>query len=119
MGVAPDIGAFEFSPSLNTEPELSASHFKLLPPFPNPFNPKATIQFSFNQPAISHVSIDMIDLNGVWVETLINDTFNSGTHQIQWQASHLSSGVYFLKFNAKSSTGKYIFSKTEKVLFLK
>lgn len=119
VGVAPDIGAFEFSPSLNTEPELSASHFKLLSPFPNPFNPKTTIQFSFNQPAISHVSIDIIDLNGVWVETLINDTFNSGTHQIQWQASHLSSGVYFLKFNAKSSTGKYIFSKTEKVLFLK
>jgi len=119
IGNAPDIGAFEFSPTMKTEQELTPSKFNLSSPFPNPFNPTTTIKFSFNEPPISHVTVDVININGTWVETPVNDSFNSGQHQIHWTANHLPSGVYFLQFNATSPSGKIIFSKTEKVVLLK
>jgi len=79
--------------------------------YPNPFNPVTTISFSL--PTDSEVSIQVVNLYGRVVETLINHNMNSGYHAIQWNADFHSSGLYFVKMVA----GDY--HQTQKLMLVK
>ena len=79
--------------------------------YPNPFNPSTTIDFEL--PLRSKVLIEVYDLNGKKVESLVDMVFNSGYHSIVWNADSHSSGVYFIKMLA----GEYI--STQKLLLVK
>lgn len=70
--------------------------------YPNPFNPSTTI--SYQLPENSHVSIRVFDLMGKEISTLINSYKVAGYHNINFDASTLSSGIYFYKLTA----GKYV-----------
>jgi len=63
--------------------------------YPNPYNPTTTI--SYNVPLQSNVKVSVFDLNGRELQTLINAEHSIGEHQVQFDASNLSSGVYFYK----------------------
>jgi hypothetical protein len=68
------------------------AEFALGQNYPNPFNPSTTITFSLSHPA--HASLVVFDLLGREVATLVNGYTTSGTHEVQFNATHLASGVY-------------------------
>jgi hypothetical protein len=86
--------------------------FILYPNYPNPFNPSTTIKFSLN--TASKVNLLVYDLTGKLVDVIMKGEFKSaGTYDVVFNASRLTSGVYFLQLEA----GNY--SKTQKMVYLK
>ena len=89
--------------------------------FPNPFNPATTINYQL--PNNSHVIINVYNLLGQLVATLMNDEQSAGYHFIKWNGTDsnnktLSSGVYLYKIMAQSQ-GKNVFVATKKMMLLK
>lgn len=87
-----------------TDTEISElpNTFRLEQNFPNPFNPSTTIQYSL--PKASNVQIDVFDMMGRNVATLIDQRQNAGTHSVNFNAEQLSSGVYFYRLQAENFT---------------
>ena len=72
----------------------------LLRNYPNPFNPTTAISFSLL--AVGEVSLQVFDVLGREVATLLNnETLEEGEHEIQFDASGLTSGVYFYRLSAR------------------
>ncbi len=69
--------------------------------YPNPFNPSTSISFSI--PKSSFVTIIVYDISGNEVATLMNDYKSAGTHNVSFDASKLSSGVYLYRLIADNS----------------
>ena len=84
---------------------------KLYPNFPNPFNP--TTQISFSMERESKVLLEIYDINGRKIETLINNQITNGVQMVNWNALKYSSGVYFVKL----SDGKNLL--TQKLMLMK
>jgi hypothetical protein len=63
--------------------------------YPNPFNPSTTISFSL--PHATNVSLKVFDILGQEVATLVNGNQTAGSHEVQFNAAGLASGVYFYK----------------------
>ena len=72
--------------------------FILHPSYPNPFNPETTISFSI--PKYKNVMINIYDLKGSLIKTLINNYFESGNHNIVWNGSGYPSGLYIVKMTS-------------------
>ncbi|TNE71626.1 T9SS type A sorting domain-containing protein [bacterium] len=78
--------------------------FSLLENYPNPFNPTTTIRFSVAN--IANVSVKVYDSIGREVVTLVNEKqYSKGVHQIQLNASGLSSGVYWIRMKQQNQNG--------------
>lgn len=95
---------------------ITPGSFRLLQNYPNPFNPATTI--SYHIPEQTHVRIDIFDVTGKRIKTLLDAPIASGTHSIKWQGTFddgktVPSGVYFYRMIA----GSYV--QTRKLLFLK
>jgi len=86
------------STSTEVEPEVRAMAFRLHQNFPNPFNPSTTISFAIGRAAF--VRLKVYDVLGKEVATLVNETKQAGTYDVQWNASNLPSGVYFYQLQA-------------------
>lgn len=71
------------------------SVFELKQNFPNPFNPVTTISYAI--PTEGLVSLKVYDLLGKEVATLVRQKQEAGRHSVQFNASHLSSGMYLYK----------------------
>ncbi|MCF8306966.1 MAG: T9SS type A sorting domain-containing protein [Ignavibacteriales bacterium] len=67
--------------------------FELSQNYPNPFNPVTNIKFNLNKSA--HTSLKVFDMLGEVVAELVNGTMGAGTHSVRFDASSLTSGVYF------------------------
>ena len=85
--------------------------------FPNPFNPSTNIPFAL--PFESDVKVNIYDVRGRLVQELVNSYFGSGYHHIPWDASHLSSGLYFIRFESSSLENSKTFSTIQKSLLIK
>jgi hypothetical protein len=85
--------------------------FELAQNYPNPFNPTTSINFSIENTNLVNLSVHRI--NGEKVATLIDGMVESGNHSIDFDASSLSSGVYFytLNVNGMSTSNKMILMK--------
>ncbi|MCH8495581.1 MAG: CHRD domain-containing protein [Balneolales bacterium] len=66
--------------------------------YPNPFNPSTQIRFEV--PQSGDVSLEVFDMTGRLVSTLVNGTVAAGTHTVSFDASSLSSGVYLYRLSA-------------------
>ena len=85
--------------------------FALLQNYPNPFNARTVIRYSL--PSESDVSIQIFDILGRRVETLVQGEQRAGYHQITWHAGEKSSGIYFYRIQA----GEH--SETRKMLLIR
>ena len=79
------------------------SSFQLYPAFPNPFNPKTTIQYDI--PAETDVTLAIYDVQGRKVHTLENEHKSPGTFQVEWDGLNsagvrVASGLYFVRMTA-------------------
>lgn len=78
---------------------------------PNPFNPVTSIEFAI--PKDGEISLTLYDINGREIEKLATGIFRAGYHSIDWDASNLSSGIYFYRLNAPG------YVDTKKMILLK
>ncbi|MEE4310706.1 MAG: T9SS type A sorting domain-containing protein, partial [candidate division KSB1 bacterium] len=76
--------------------------FALHQNYPNPFNPVTTI--SYELPVTSDVVLNIFNIKGQLIKTLINDYQDSGNHDVQWEAKDVSSGIYLYKLTAGDYT---------------
>jgi hypothetical protein len=86
-------------------PGLIPNDFALAQSYPNPFNASTTIQYSL--PTACHVNLEIYDLMGNRVTTLLNGMEAAGFHQILWQAGEFASGTYLYRIQA----GDYVMVK--------
>jgi hypothetical protein len=91
--------------------DVFPTDFVLYQNYPNPFNPSTKIKFSL--PVSGRVKINVYNTLGQLVETLVDGEMNSGYHEINFDASKLSSGVYLYQLQAND----YI--SVKKMLLLK
>jgi hypothetical protein len=85
--------------------------YQLSQNYPNPFNPSTIIQYNLPNPGI--VSLKIFDVLGREVITLVNEEQKAGVYKVSFDASKLSSGVYFYRIQSGS------FVSTKKMMLLK
>lgn len=73
--------------------------YKLLQNYPNPFNPKTTIPFSVKERC--HVLLQVYDILGREVMTLVDDSHEPGFYRLTFDARHLPSGLYLYRIQMK------------------
>ena len=72
--------------------------FNLEQNYPNPFNPSTVITFDVKD--VQDVKLQVFDISGRLVKTLVNNKTSPGRHQVVFDASNLSSGIYLLRMQA-------------------
>jgi len=95
----------------SNQPDERISEFKLGQNYPNPFNPSTVIPFTLAER--SDVSLDVFDVTGRRIATLVSETMPAGTHNIQFNASGISSGIYFYRIKADQ------FSSVQRMVLVK
>ncbi len=85
--------------------------YELSQNYPNPFNPKTNITFTIKKPG--HVTLEVYNLRGQKIETLVDRRLQAGTFETIWNAGAYASGVYFYRLQA----GNY--SKQKKMILVK
>ena len=103
-GSAPDLGAFETSVLAGVgDARGSVPKFELAQNYPNPFNPLTAISFQLS--AVSDVKLAVYDALGREIAVLVQDEQQPGSHIVRWNASSVSSGVYFCRLDAHRLDG--------------
>jgi len=87
------------------------SGFILYPNYPNPFNPATTISFSL--PGPSFTTLQIFDVRGREVATILSEELPAGRHSRQWNAEGRPSGVYLCRIHAGA------FQETKKLVLLR
>jgi hypothetical protein len=109
--VQPDFTPIDVSLSgAGTSPNLPKT-YALNQNYPNPFNP--TTEISFDLPKSSHVELNVFNVLGQNVKTLVDQNMAAGSHTLTWDASGVASGVYFYRIKAED------FTATKKMMVLK
>ncbi len=90
---------------------LVPTEFALSQNYPNPFNPSTVISFAL--PHTSHVTLDICNILGQRVTVLTDQQLPAGQHEVVWNASEYSSGVYFYRIRTDKNTA------TKKMLLVK
>ena len=90
--------------------------YKLFNNYPNPFNPSTTIKYSI--PKVSNVKIQVYNMMGQLIKTLVNETKAPGFYNVVWNgtnesASKVASGIYFYRFESDN------FVANNKMIYLK
>ncbi|SMO87018.1 S8/S53 family peptidase [Gracilimonas mengyeensis] len=93
------------------DPQKIPQQFTLSNNYPNPFNPSTVI--SYQLPVTSRVTLKVFDMLGREVATLVNGRVSAGQHEVQFDASSLSSGLYIYRLQA----GEFI--QTKKMMLIK
>lgn len=101
------------STAIKNVPVSRPTAYSLAQNFPNPFNPTTSIAFTL--PARANVSLAVYDMLGRNVANLVNNkSIESGYHRVQWDASHLPSGIYFYRLEVTGQS-----SLTKKCILMK
>ena len=77
------------------------NEFKLMTPYPNPFNPSTTIEYHL--PESSHIKLSVFNITGQKVAELIDDFQSARNYSLKWDASYMSSGIYFIRLISKNN----------------
>ncbi|MGE5437489.1 MAG: T9SS type A sorting domain-containing protein [Syntrophothermus sp.] len=90
---------------------IENENYSLNQNYPNPFNPTTTIKFSL--PKEEFVEIIIYDVLGNEVARVVKENFSPGSYEREWDASKISSGIYYLSMKAGE------FSQTRKMILMK
>jgi len=107
---------FVLSPLSESENTIVSQETKLKGNYPNPFNPETTIAFSLA--TAGKVEIDIYNIKGSKVKTLVNERRSAGNHQVIWDGKddndrNVGSGIYFYQMRANA------FVTTKKMILMK
>lgn len=105
-------GAFEYSDEVLVE-NFIPQNYALLQNFPNPFNPSTTINYQL--PEDDFVSLRVYNSLGQEVAELVNGVVSAGTHSVDFDASSLSSGIYY--YTLRVGDNKFV--KVNKMTLMK
>ncbi len=112
---ADNVGLAKLSADDNNDLSATAialpTEYKLFQNYPNPFNPTTTINYQI--PKDGRVTIKVFDILGREVKTLVDEFKPSGQYLVRFDASHLSSGLYFYSLKSDS------YSVVKKMMLLK
>lgn len=102
-----DVSLSRVTTSAVVSPQSAPLQFSLEQNFPNPFNPSTVI--SFTLPQAGRVRLEVLNLLGEPVATLVDEEREAGTHQVTWNGTNqdgntVPSGVYFYKLHHGSNT---------------
>jgi len=100
-----------FIPVGVNEEIITPSEFVLYQNYPNPFNPLTTIRYEI--PQTGFVTIRVYDILGREVAALVNEEKPAGSYEVIFNASQLSSGVYFYRIKTEE------FVQTKKLILMK
>lgn len=103
-------GSINYSPIVSVD-VISPSIYSLSQNYPNPFNPTSTINYSL--PKESFVTIIIYNILGDEIAVLVNEKKQAGSYSIEFNATNLTSGVYFYRLQADS------FVDTKKMTLIK
>ena len=101
----------DFVTDVNENNILLPTEFSLSQNYPNPFNPSTSIQYAISSRQL--VQLKVYDILGSEVATLVNQEQSAGNYKVDFNAKHLSSGVYFYQIKA----GDFI--QTKKMILIK
>lgn len=90
-------GSISYSNIINVDVNAPANYL-LSQNYPNPFNPSTTIHFEV--PTRSFISIKIYDAIGNEIRTLVNEEKEAGMYEVSFNASDLTSGIYFYSLNS-------------------
>ena len=93
-------GVYEIEPSSVEDETLEPLRTELLPAYPNPFNPTTTLTFTLDEP--QKVTLEIYNIGGRKIITLLNQFIESGKHNVLWHGidsdgKQVGSGVYFYR----------------------
>ncbi|MCD6594636.1 T9SS type A sorting domain-containing protein [bacterium] len=111
-GTIADMGAFYYSQSTeinNNHSRIQSTHFNRN--YPNPFNSTTAISYFISKS--QNINIQIFDINGQLIKTLVDNYKTEGNHTILWNAEHLPSGIYFCKLKTEKS------EFTRRIIFIK
>ena len=91
--------------------------FSLEQNYPNPFNPATIIKY--NIPEESTVQIKIFNVVGEVVTEFLNEVQSEGSHQKLFNASNLTSGIYFAQLNATALNSGKVYSGMIKMIYMK
>ncbi len=86
------------SPMRNTIAMEAPSEFRLSQNYPNPFNPSTTINFDL--PSDAFVTLKVFNVSGKEIANLVNEFKTTGYHSVNFNATGLSSGVYYYRLES-------------------
>lgn len=96
------VRVYQNIPTGVNENQTAPAAFGLEQNFPNPFNPSTAIRYHL--PSASHVRLTVTDLLGREIASLVNGRQESGTHEIPFDGSNLTSGMYLYRLTADGVT---------------
>jgi hypothetical protein len=102
------VGTFQ---KLMVSGESMPLQYSLEQNYPNPFNPTTNIKYSI--PDVSDVTMIIYDVLGNEIEIIVNENQQPGSYEVKWDASNISSGIYFYQLKTKD------FVDTKKMIVLK
>jgi hypothetical protein len=85
---------------VNEKQEHSVQEYRLDRAYPNPFNPQTTISFSLPRNAV--VRLEIFNLLGQKVDTLVDGRLPAGRHAATWNGAGFSSGIYFYRLTTEN-----------------
>lgn len=97
---------------LNIKNNIEVLNYELHQNYPNPFNPKTKISYSIKYQSL--VTINVYDLTGKKIQTLVNENKNAGDFEVKFSSSNIPSGIYFYTLfinNEKIQTRKMVLVK--------
>ena len=103
-------GSFKYSGTVELN-LIAVNDFRLEQNYPNPFNPSTTI--SYQLPKAEFVTVKIFDTIGNEVKTIVKEIKPAGVHEVNFDASHLSSGIYLYRIDAGT------FHQSKKMLLVK
>jgi len=108
-------GSFTYSDVVEVDIGLPIQ-FTLEQNYPNPFNPSTTIRFAI--PVDAKVAVKVYNLVGEKVSEVVNNNYSAGVHMVVFDASDLTSGIYFYRIDAVGINGSN-YSDIKKMTLLK
>ena len=99
-------GKLPFITDINAKNEQRIRDFELLQNYPNPFNIQTNIPFTLSHP--EQVKLEIYDIVGRKICTVVNSRLNAGNHQVKWDGRDdfgraVGSGIYFYRIQAGNS----------------